>query len=271
MKKQRDFKGVWIPRELYLNDDLNWTEKILLIEIDSLDNEKGCFASNKYFANFLSKSEVYISNCISKLKKEGYIYQESFDGRTRILRSNLSFKLKNKSDLNYSLRQPKEKVKGSLNENFKAENEENGGNYSNRGRKMASNNTSINKTEEEEAPKKSDNSAPEPPDKISQKYQQIFGRKLSGEMYLKLLQIFSDNKIIYKALEVAEKNGDKPAYLIKLLEDWKDRGFTSLITINKYLASRQENKRAGSSSTGHNKEKYNQLHEVREMEKQGWN
>ena len=35
---ERDFKGVWIPKEFYLNRDLSWAEKILLFEIDSLDN-----------------------------------------------------------------------------------------------------------------------------------------------------------------------------------------------------------------------------------------
>ena len=134
------------------------------------------------------------------------------------------------------------------------------------------NNKQYNKkTEEEEAPKKSDNSATKPPDKISQKYQQIFSRELSAEMYLKLLQIFSDNKIIYKALEVAEENGDKPAYLLKLLEDWKEKGFTSLISINKYLSDRQKQSGTEHKNSNDDSSMYSQLHEVSEMEKMGWN
>ena len=49
---QRDFKGIWIPKELWILKDLSLLEKVMLIEIDSLDNENGCYASNDYFADF---------------------------------------------------------------------------------------------------------------------------------------------------------------------------------------------------------------------------
>lgn len=92
-KNNRDFKGVWIPKEIYLAEDLSWSEKILLIEIDSLDNdeEKGCFASNQYFADFLKVKPMSVSNMIAKLKEKGFLKQIHFDGRNRGLR--LSFKL----------------------------------------------------------------------------------------------------------------------------------------------------------------------------------
>lgn len=90
----RDFKGVWIPKTIYLNKELSWTEKILLIEIDSLDNdsEKGCFASNLYLSEFLGISEGTCANIISGLKSKNYIYQVFFDGRNRGLRLSDSFK-----------------------------------------------------------------------------------------------------------------------------------------------------------------------------------
>jgi hypothetical protein len=37
MKENRDFKGVWIPKEIWINTDLSIIEKVLLVEIDSLD------------------------------------------------------------------------------------------------------------------------------------------------------------------------------------------------------------------------------------------
>lgn len=86
-KETRQFLGIWIPREVYLNNELNWTDKILLVEINSLDNERGCFASNEYFSKFLSVSTTTISTSISKLKSLNLIEQISFDGRTRILKS----------------------------------------------------------------------------------------------------------------------------------------------------------------------------------------
>ena len=72
----RHFKGVWMPKEIYLHPDLSWTEKILLIEIQSLQGEEGCFASNQYLAEFLGTSEKTVMNTISKLKGMGYIKVE---------------------------------------------------------------------------------------------------------------------------------------------------------------------------------------------------
>ena len=74
---QRDFKGVWIPKEIWLDDNLGWSEKLLLVEIDSLaSNEKGCFATNDYFADFFKLSKDRISKLISSLKNKGYIEVE---------------------------------------------------------------------------------------------------------------------------------------------------------------------------------------------------
>ena len=50
---ERDFKGIWIPKEIWLDDRLNALEKMILMEIDSLDtDEKGCYATNDYIAEF---------------------------------------------------------------------------------------------------------------------------------------------------------------------------------------------------------------------------
>ena len=88
-EQKREFRGIWIPKEIYLNKSLTWNEKILLIEIDSLDNEQGCFSSNKNFAEFLGVTERAVTGMIAKLKKLGYISQSSFDGRRRVLHSNI--------------------------------------------------------------------------------------------------------------------------------------------------------------------------------------
>ena len=70
---ERDFKGVWIPKEVWLDENLTWMEKLLLVEIDSLDKEKGCFASNKYFAEFFQLSPSRISELVSQLVCKGYV------------------------------------------------------------------------------------------------------------------------------------------------------------------------------------------------------
>tara|TARA_R110001592_G_scaffold8486_2_gene46353 strand:+ start:6396 stop:7037 length:642 start_codon:yes stop_codon:yes gene_type:complete len=70
---KRDFKGIWIPKEVWLNKELKITEKIFLVEIDSLDNNNGCWASNKYFADFFGISKGRCSQIISNLEKKGLI------------------------------------------------------------------------------------------------------------------------------------------------------------------------------------------------------
>lgn len=83
--QNRDFKGIWIPKDIYLSKELNWTDKILLIEINSLDNENHCTASNAYFAEFIGTSERSISRSINKLIQLGYVKMINFNGRQRAL------------------------------------------------------------------------------------------------------------------------------------------------------------------------------------------
>lgn len=90
-ENNRDFKGVWIPKEVWLDTRLNALDKIILAEIDSLDmGEDGCWASNKYIADFCQCSETKVSTAISNLIAYGYLYVKSFDGRLRVLKSRLS-------------------------------------------------------------------------------------------------------------------------------------------------------------------------------------
>lgn len=88
---ERDFKGVWIPKTVWLDIRLNALEKVILTEIDSLDNgERGCYASNKHIADFCQCSETKVSTAVTKLVKLGYLYIQKFDGRQRELKSRLS-------------------------------------------------------------------------------------------------------------------------------------------------------------------------------------
>lgn len=92
--QDRDFKGIWIPRHIWLDETLTPIEKCLIAEIHSLDNdhEKGCFASNEYLGKFLGIKEKTVANIISSLKKRGYVEQVYFDGRNRGLRVTLEGK-----------------------------------------------------------------------------------------------------------------------------------------------------------------------------------
>ena len=90
---RREFRGVWFPAEVWLDSRLTALEKIILLEVDSLDGEDGCYASNEYLAKFCQCSQAKVSAAISKLKKLGYVRVASFDGRTRVLHSCLQFSI----------------------------------------------------------------------------------------------------------------------------------------------------------------------------------
>lgn len=48
-------------------------EKVLFVKIHSLHNERGCFASNKYFADFFGVSDRQIRTYIGSLKEMGFV------------------------------------------------------------------------------------------------------------------------------------------------------------------------------------------------------
>lgn len=88
----RNFQGIWIPKLIYLNTEVNWYAKILFLEIHSFtEHGKECYMSNSYISSFLKISERQVSRYISELKALEWIEETSFDGRKRYLRSRLRF------------------------------------------------------------------------------------------------------------------------------------------------------------------------------------
>lgn len=82
----RKFQGVWIPANLWLNRDLSITEKVMLVEIGSLqDDERGCYASNAHFAGFFDLSVSRVSEIISGLAAKGLIDVEQVRDGKRIV------------------------------------------------------------------------------------------------------------------------------------------------------------------------------------------
>lgn len=82
----RDFKGVWIPKEIWLSKELTALEKFIFTEIYSLDNEEHCTAGNEYFAEFCNCSQSAVTKTIKHLTELGLIEVISFDGRHRQIR-----------------------------------------------------------------------------------------------------------------------------------------------------------------------------------------
>ena len=88
----RKFKGIWIPAEVWESEKLTLQEKVFLVEIDSLNNENGCYANNNYFAKFFGLSTTRVSLVISNLINKGFVTSTILqsEGNKRILKTSLT-------------------------------------------------------------------------------------------------------------------------------------------------------------------------------------
>ena len=67
-------KGLWIPAEILYDKQLSDKEKLILAIIVFLNQEdKGCFASNKYISSIVNVTHGRVSKLISSLREKGYI------------------------------------------------------------------------------------------------------------------------------------------------------------------------------------------------------
>lgn len=72
-KDKKNYYAI-IPANVRYDKRLSPLTRLIYGEITALTNEKGyCFATNAYFANLYSMSNVSISRCISELKEHNYI------------------------------------------------------------------------------------------------------------------------------------------------------------------------------------------------------
>lgn len=69
----KEFKGIWIPKEILELKDIGTTEKMILSVILALDNDKGCTANNRYFAELFGLTRTRVSMIIQKLYNKSYI------------------------------------------------------------------------------------------------------------------------------------------------------------------------------------------------------
>ena len=73
MPENRDFKGVWIPKKLYISREVTLSEKFLLIEIYTLSKKHICYASNKHFADFTGLKENTVQKALLGFEEKGYV------------------------------------------------------------------------------------------------------------------------------------------------------------------------------------------------------
>ncbi|GHB30695.1 helix-turn-helix domain-containing protein [Salinicola rhizosphaerae] len=86
MSEERAFRGVWIPADVWLNRGLSMQEKVMLVEIDSLQSAtRGCYKSNKKLAEFFQLSPNRVSEIISSLAKKGWVRIEQIRNGKQII------------------------------------------------------------------------------------------------------------------------------------------------------------------------------------------
>jgi hypothetical protein len=71
--KYSQFSGVFIPREVLLDSGIPATAKLLFAIVQSLDNDRGCFASNEYLGGMVGLSESTVRGALAVLEEKKYI------------------------------------------------------------------------------------------------------------------------------------------------------------------------------------------------------
>lgn len=133
----RAFNGVWIPKKYWLDENLSIVEVTFMAEIESLDGDNGCYASNNHFAEFFGMTASRVSQIINSLSDRGYL-QISYEKNGKQVVSRL-IRVVNK--LNGGIKKTKspiKKTKGGYLENCEGNNtprviQENNTNKSNKG------------------------------------------------------------------------------------------------------------------------------------------
>ena len=69
----KEFKGVWIPYEIFINKKVTDKEKTIYSMILTLSKTKECIMSNSYISSMLNISKVRSSRLINSLRDKGYI------------------------------------------------------------------------------------------------------------------------------------------------------------------------------------------------------
>ena len=109
-RHERDFKGVWIPRDIWLSEQLSMMEKVLFVEIHSLDNARGCYASNGYFAEFFQVSIRQITRYVASLQKHGFITVTVRNRNERVIRTAGKYRRVPESDIRKLQKQQNELI-----------------------------------------------------------------------------------------------------------------------------------------------------------------
>lgn len=219
-ENKRAFKGIWIPKEVWESKELTLQQKVMLVEIDSLDNDDGCFASNKYFSDFFGISSGRVSQIINNLIDKGYLKVEYQKKDKQILGRIMKIQ---------SPPYP-QKVFNILNRGY-LENDEGGIKYSKEGylENDEDNNTYINNINNNIS--------------SSNYLEKQFVRTISPLEYEKINrweETFTDDIINY-AIDIAVLNNKKSfSYIEGILRNWKTSNYKTLKEIKENEIKKEE-------------------------------
>lgn len=85
-KMEKEFKGLWVSREVLENENLSPFDKLILAEIERISDNNGCVAPNVHFSEIFGMLNSRSSQAIKNLEKKGVIKIEYFtapNGRQR--------------------------------------------------------------------------------------------------------------------------------------------------------------------------------------------
>lgn len=87
---ERIVKGIWVPIEIWEDDDLCLNEKALLMDIDSFTSRgRECYISNDWICEHLGVAKRTAQMYLKHLIDRDLVRVVKFDGRVRYLESNL--------------------------------------------------------------------------------------------------------------------------------------------------------------------------------------
>ena len=215
---ERQFKGIWIPADIWLDENLTVMEKVLYAEIDSFcGNGKECFCSNAHFAKVLQVSERQVRRLLCSLEEKGVISRRLVykEGNKEVDKRYLKAIPSEPFDTtptdidvptptDIDVRTPGEEIVRTPGD----------GN-------VRDTNTVFTKEEEEEAAWQ----------KVLRSYQENIHPITSRVQLEKLQELLKDygEKWVVKAIEAAAlRNGRSISYLTATLEAWKRQGFKGI-------------------------------------------
>lgn len=82
------FKGLWMPKEIIIDNRINWIEKGLATVIFNLDHGDGVTVSNEVLERLLCIKNRQVKALLSKLKGFGYINID-YEGEDRVIHTKI--------------------------------------------------------------------------------------------------------------------------------------------------------------------------------------